>query len=321
VALWLGLKGNEVDKLTMNGDTRLIENTIIDFLIYLRDDREISSAAISNYVVALKYFYDTVNFEFPRLIDWRRIHKFIPEQEKIVKNDRPYTREEVAKMLSVSTEREAVVVLLQCAAGLRKGAIPALTLDDVKRYPEPNSLPKVYEIIVYRGTKYEYFSLTIPELSEAIENYLQFRRRFGEKEMGESTPLIREDFDVTDPFAAAHPKHVTESTIGRIILKLLYRTGLRVKKNSKQNNFPFMTKARHITAECHSLRKRFDTECTKAGMSILNVELLMGHSLKNLKHRYYKPEKGDIFEDYLRAVPQVRNFFMKRDGLEVCHEN
>jgi Phage integrase, N-terminal SAM-like domain len=149
---FLGLKGNEVDKLTMNGDTRLIENTIIDFLIYLRDDREISSAAISNYVVALKYFYDTVNFEFPRLIDWRRIHKFIPEQEKIVKNDRPYTREEVAKMLSVSTEREAVVVLLQCAAGLRKGAIPALTLDDVKRYPEPNSLPKVYEIIVYRGT-------------------------------------------------------------------------------------------------------------------------------------------------------------------------
>jgi integrase len=291
---------NEVDKLLMDNDIKLVQKCIIDFIIYLREERSLSSSAILSYATAIKYFYDINDVS---TLNWSKIYKSLPEYKTVVKDGRAYTREEIAKMLSVANEREKLIVLLQCAAGLRKGALPALTLGDIKRYPEPNSYPKVYEIIVYRGTKDEYFSLTTPELSDSIEKYLEFRRRFGELEMDENTPLLREEFDTTDSFAAAHPKQLkSENTIDHAITKLIYRTGLRQKKNSDNGSQPFMRRNRHTTTQCHSLRRFFDTECTNSGMKLVNIELLMGHSLNSLKHRYYKPKKGDIFEEFLKAI-------------------
>ena len=37
-------------------------------------------------------------------------------------------------------------------------------------------------------------------------------------------------------------------------------------------------------------------------MSIINVELLMGHSL-GPTDSYYKPQESDVLNDYLKAVP------------------
>jgi integrase len=170
---FLHLSVKEVDKLLMNHETKLIQKCIIDFIIYLREEKQLSYSTISGYVDALKCFYDGNDID--KEINWSRIYRSLPEYKRALKDSRGYTREEIAKLLSISNEREKVIILLQCASGLRKGALPGLTLGDIKRYPEPNSYPKVYEVIVYRGTKDEYFSLTTPECSEAIENIFKSR--------------------------------------------------------------------------------------------------------------------------------------------------
>jgi integrase len=300
---YLKLPGNEVDRILFDGDVKLIQNTVIDFIKYLKTEKGIeSSLTLQSYIIGVRYFYDNA-LEMPLQINWRKVYRFIGEHQRKVVDLRPYTREEIAKLLEVaSDDRERLIVLLMCSTGMRKGALPGLRIGDIKRIPEPNSLPKIYEIIVYRGFKSEYICFMTPETSETLEKYLEFRRRFGEKEMTSKTPLIRNSFDISDSsrIRAAHPRKIKGGVIENIMLKLAYKAGLREKKNTGEQNV-IAPKVMYEASACHSLRRFFDTECTKAGMKLINIELLMGHKT-GLKHCYYKPKKSDLIEDYMKAV-------------------
>lgn len=51
----------------------------------------------------------------------------------------------------------------------------------------------------------------------------------------------------------------------------------------------------------HGFRKFFKTQCEKAGMRSINIELLMGHNI-GLGNSYYKPNETELFQDYLEAL-------------------
>jgi len=53
------------------------------------------------------------------------------------------------------------------------------------------------KVTVYAGTKDKYITFMTPESSKAVKDYLEFRQRSGERLTDES-PLIREQFDITD---------------------------------------------------------------------------------------------------------------------------
>ena len=67
----------------------------------------------------------------------------------------------------------------------------------------------------------------------------------------------------------------------------------------------------------HGLRKFFETECVKAGMSPLYRSILMGHD-NGLETKYFKPSESDLLEgndrmtgyigvmDYLTINPENR---------------
>ena len=80
---FLHLSVKEVDKLLMNNETKLIQKRIIDFIIYLREEKQLSSCAISGYVDALKCFYDGNDID--KEINWSRIYKSLPEHKRVVK--------------------------------------------------------------------------------------------------------------------------------------------------------------------------------------------------------------------------------------------
>jgi hypothetical protein len=67
-----------------------------------------------------------------------------------------------------------------------------------------------------------------PECAKAIDDYLDYRRRCSEKLTPES-PLIREQFDRSDPFRSVRVRHVAQSTIMNTIKQILLDAGLRLR--------------------------------------------------------------------------------------------
>jgi integrase len=94
--------------------------------------------------------------------------------------DRAYTTTEIQRLLEFCDERAKALVLLMASTGIRIGAIPDLQFKHLKKIPEYN----LYQITIYEGTKDEYYCFTTPESAAAIDVYLDYRARSGEKLVG-----------------------------------------------------------------------------------------------------------------------------------------
>ena len=104
--------------------------------------------------------------------------------QKLMKRE-AYNHEEIQRILNVADLRTKVIILLMASAGLRVGALSGLSVHHVK-----NDNNKV---IAYSGSVSKYISFFSPECKQAIDNYLEFRERCGEK-IGPTSPLFRREF-------------------------------------------------------------------------------------------------------------------------------
>ena len=77
------------------------------------------------------------------------------------------------------------------SSGMRIGALPHLIFGHLERRGG------LYKINVYKGQKGkgQSYTLSTPEAAKAIDTYLQFRERCGEK-ITPSSPLFRKEFDI-----------------------------------------------------------------------------------------------------------------------------
>ncbi|MGA8404958.1 MAG: hypothetical protein WB664_09090, partial [Nitrososphaeraceae archaeon] len=87
-------------------------------------------------------------------LNWKKISSFIGENIKTIK-DRPYTKEEIRKLLDAAQDRRLkIAILLMCGSGLRIGSLTGLKLQNLQRVPNYG----IYQITVYENTKEEYFT-------------------------------------------------------------------------------------------------------------------------------------------------------------------
>src|ERR1051325_6903721 len=105
----------------------------------------------------------------------------LPEQRK-VKTDRAYSHPEISKLLEIADERSRVIILLMASSGIRIGAVPFIKLKDLDDM----------KLTVYSSSKEEYFTFITPECKKAIDSYLDFRQRYGEKLTDESYLIIKQ---------------------------------------------------------------------------------------------------------------------------------
>ena len=84
-SLSLYLKYKKVDScdLLLQEDPRLIQQQLIDYIIYLREDLKISSSTINTRVAPLPKFYDTNDIE----LKWKKIKSYVG-RNKSRRNDR-----------------------------------------------------------------------------------------------------------------------------------------------------------------------------------------------------------------------------------------
>ncbi|MFZ0697856.1 MAG: hypothetical protein WAM88_12040, partial [Nitrososphaeraceae archaeon] len=110
------------------------------------------------------------------MLNWRKIAKYYPEE--VTNNLRAYTRQEIAKLLSVADLRDRCVILLMASAGIRVGGIKTIKLKHLKRLQDNN----IGVLTVYPDSKAErYDTLVTPECMTEIQEYMEYRKKQGEK--------------------------------------------------------------------------------------------------------------------------------------------
>ncbi|HKG87160.1 MAG TPA: site-specific integrase [Nitrososphaeraceae archaeon] len=279
------------DDLLFSNESKLIQSKITDFLIHLQV-LGLSSATVRQHITALKFFYvmnDITN------LNWKKVSKVVSGYKKVA-NDRPYTTNEITKMLEKADQRGRVIILLMCSSGMRQGAIHSLKVVHLERIPQYN----IYKITVYKNEPEEYITFCSSECAKAIDSYLEYRKRYGEI-IKSYSPLIREQFDKTDPIQCSTPKEVGIKCVENIIYRIINDSGIREKKNIVKGE----RKKLHEVMQSHGLRKFFNTSVIEAGMPPLYAEFLMGHKTGLAIQSYVKPTISQMLDEYMKIVDSV----------------
>jgi len=140
------IKAPNYDTLLQGYSTKEMEVIIIEYIIYLRDQRKVSPSTIKVYVAALKHFFEMNDFIG---INWEKVSKYMGKFYTI-SEDRPYTREEIGKLVNAAHSlRDKAIILLLSSSGLRVSGSLKLRLKDLTPLPKYN----VYQITVYKNTR------------------------------------------------------------------------------------------------------------------------------------------------------------------------
>ena len=149
-------------------------------------------------------------------------------------------------------------------------------------------------LTVYRGEPEQYSALVSVEAVQAVSDYLDARRRIGEKVDGTS-PLFRNRWDyqklegertvTRNSVAPDVAKRLNVEGMKRIVDRLWIRSGLKVRHKKSE------------WKTCHGFRKWFKTQAERGGMQRDATESLLGHFMP-----YYKPTLEHLEEEYLKAL-------------------
>lgn len=101
-------------------------------------------------------------------INWDKVATFKGEN-RITIEKRPYTKDEIYKLLNAATDlRDRAMILVAASSGLRRDAIRSLRVGDLKPIDKYN----LYQLVVYRKTEQQYITFCTPEARKAINESL-----------------------------------------------------------------------------------------------------------------------------------------------------
>ena len=153
-----------------------------------------------------------------------------------------------------------------------------------------------------------------PECAIAIDNYLEYRQKSGEK-ITESSPLIRECFDKViihdinnnenTAIAKRKTKFLTTYGIGGILSNLMIKSeingGITPYLKLEALGQKQRGSERKAVKRAHGLRKYVLTSLTNAQIDPVVRRMLLGHDI-GLDQNYYKPAENHVLQEYLKAV-------------------
>lgn len=259
----------------------------------LKKEEKASYSTINTRLSAICLFF-TMN---DIIINRKKIGKYLGEHVKTVR-DRAYTRNEIQQIVDACDLKYKVFVLLMVSTGCRLGAIPPLKLRNIV-YIEQH---KLYKVTFYEDTtKYEYYSFTTPECAKYIDEYLEYRKRCGER-LNQNSPLIRDDFILDDHLHIEHPKHLKIPTFKFYLRNVLISTGIRqVTPNRETHEYK---RNRTSIAQNHGFRKFTLTTMVNKRTNPEIREMLLGHKI-GITGAYYRPMEIEMLDEYLKVVDDL----------------
>jgi integrase len=222
---------------------------------------------------------------------------YLPEFMKSKKN-RAYTHDEIQSLLEISDERMRCIILLLASSGIRVGAISDLRLRNIQKVLTDSGFD-IHKLTVYENTNDEYITFTSNECSRAIDNYLKFRESKGES-LNQDSFLIREQFEVRDPFTISRSHQIKPQTISKKLIDLAERSGLRQKEEGKRP-----ATIRKDVQVAHGYRKFFTTQLVEADVKTELRWLLEGHKLKSNDSHYIRVTEKRLQQEYEKSLDNL----------------
>jgi integrase len=281
------LKAPNCDMLLQKYSIKGMEMEIIEYIMYLRDQRKVSPSTIRVHVAALKHFFDMNDFVG---INWKKVSKYKGEFFTVAE-DRPYTREEIQALVTAAHSlRDKAIILLMSSSGIRVGGLVKLQLKHLLSISKYD----LYQITVYKKTREQYITFCTPETRKLLDHYLEFRKRMGEK-LTPETLLFRREFNRVQARApAATMKPLERSALFSLITRLSFELAVKKEQHLVEGQLRKGQPRSEIKA-LHGFRKYFATCLETEGVNSVYVELLLGHDM-GLKNVYSKPTATQLLE-------------------------
>lgn len=122
---------NDDLRLLLDMNQNVIESKVTDHIIQLRDIEKLSYWSIQVYCSGILHFFKMNNISLK--VD--KIKRFLPQDDHYA-TDRPYSVQEIEKILEKCNVRSRIIILLMASTGMRIGALPQLRVGDIKKMDE-----------------------------------------------------------------------------------------------------------------------------------------------------------------------------------------
>ena len=285
---------NPDDLLIQQDNPKIIQDQIVEYMIQLKNPpHSLRYATRSQYLAAIITYYDLNDVALSK----KKIYRYLGEEERPIEN-RGYTTEEIAKMLEICDERTRAIVLLLASTGIRIRAIIELKVEDLVMVPDYH----LYRVWVYSDSNQRYLTFTTPEAAKAIDVYLKYRERYGERLTPKSS-LFRDQFDREDVVSIHDVKPLKLRTVERLISRTVEKSGIRTVERITELHSE-KGKIRKNVKLTAGFRKFFDTQLIYARVEPRTKELFMGHSI-GLDDHYFTPGDTYVLQEYLKAVDNL----------------
>jgi hypothetical protein len=292
------------DLLLHTSNPRYIESQIIDYIMSLRNSG-VSYATIQFLVAPIFTFYQLNDVVLNR----KKVSRYLGENKRVVK-DGAYTTEQIQTALESADIRMRLIILLLSSTGCRIGSLPGLVLGNLTKLPDHGStMMMMYRIVFYERTNNEYYSFTTSECGSAIDNFLLYRQRCGEKlSFNASTnrwepydaPLIRLQFDVEDLLQVRNPRPMNVDALRAVLALHLVRSGIRDVEHPTAAVPNSASRVRKSISLSNGFRKHVISTFIEADLNYAIRERLVDHS-GTLDDHYYRPTEGQVLAEYLKA--------------------
>jgi integrase len=267
-----------------------IEDRIVSYINQLKKEG-LKQSTIKGRKSAIEFFYRANRIT----LDWKHISGYIPSAGKTIE-DEAYTTEDIEKMIQATTnpERDNFLLYLLSSTGMRIGALPNLKVGDIElMYPPGYQEKHIYKVIVYRGTRSEYYTFTTFECTEALDKYIKYRKRHGEV-ITKDSPLLRDQFNSNYRNKKKNEPNVIKS-FSDVVDRITTRSGIRTRGHDRQ--------ARHNKMLDHAFRKFTNSAMIEAGVEYDSKEFLLGHkTTRGLDISYSRIPIANRLREYLKAM-------------------
>lgn len=253
-------------------ERKQLQIIVEDYLFYCK--KRYASNSIKKMFSCITSFFRINEIE----LNFYKIRKMYPHAEKLF-TDKAYTTEQVRTVISntQSLELKSMFHFMACS-GVRVGSLSEFRLKHLADMPNGCK-----SVIVYADSSSEYETFITSECYEAIQNYLNWRKRKGETITDESYLFVNDYGN----------QHNSRTICGKI--------NAMVKRTIERTN----KKGRYEIMSSHGLRKRFNTILKMNNSINPNIaERLLGHSRSiQLDNSYFRPTLDQLFTEYVKAIP------------------
>ena len=273
-------------------EQKQLQDMIVDYIIYLK--KTVSPNSIRTMLQGVRHFF--VMNEI--MLHWDYIQKLYPETVK-KQGYKAWSTDDVKKMLNATMSlRNKAIIHFMASTGCRIGAFDGLIMDHLIDLEDGCK-----GVLIYPGSKDEYWSFLTPEASTILDEYLEKRRIDGER-IHKDSPVFRQIYQVGIQKSMALGSNSIKALMFRLI-----DTNSNIVRKKTGNSYDIQID--------HGFRKRFNTIMKLENDVNANIaEKILGHK-NGLDGVYLCPTREQCFAEFKKAILNLTIDSTERKNLEL----